>query len=149
LPPALVSKHKHVFSLALSTLVAYIIIAALASAVGAIVAGRMLHFFSIASKGSESEPRVSVVCFRIGKPVSLGSAACPQISGAPNTTIDPSGVYLCVVYASANVSINIVTAGGEYPARAGGVCAVAVQGKPLFAVLHTASGSRVVEVKLR
>jgi len=149
LPPALIPKHKHVFSLALSTLVAYIIIAALASAVGVIVVGRMLHFFSIASKDSESEPRVSVVCFRIGKPVSLGNTACPQVSGAPNATIDPSEVYLCVVYASANTSISIVTAGGEYSARASSVCAVAVQGRPLFAVVRTASGSRIVEVKLR
>jgi len=149
LPPATTPKHKHVFSLALSTLVAYIIIAALASTVGVIIAGRMLHVFSIASKDSGPEPRVSVVCFHIGKPVNLSSAACPQISGAPNASIDPSEVYLCVVYASANVSISIVTAGGEYSARAVGTCAVAVQGRPLFTVVRTASGNRVVEVKLR
>jgi len=149
LPSAQTPKHKHVFFLALSTLVAYIIVAALASAVGVIIAGRMFHAFSVVSKSSGPEPRVSVICFHIGKSVSLGSAACPQILGAPNATVDPSEVYFCVVYASANASVSIVTAGGEYSARAGGVCAVAVQGRPLFAVLRTASGSRAVEVKLR
>lgn len=142
--------NRYIFSLGISTLIAYIIVAGIASTVGVIILSKLFQGFELSVSNEDFTQRVSITCFQLNKTVNLGSTACWQTSpsGIANTTLGTA--YLCVVYSPANTSIRIFVAGGdEYSVRAYGMCTAVVYGKPVYAVVQYASSTRVVEVKLR
>jgi len=141
--------NRYFFSLGVSTLIAYIIVAGIASAVGAIILSRLLQGFELSTGSEDFTQHVSVTCFPLNKTVNLWDTACwhTSLPGIANAT--PEAAYLCVVRSFENESITIFSAGGgEYTVRAYGTCTVVVYGNPIYAVVHSSS-TRVVEVKLK
>jgi len=141
---------RYIFSLGISTLIAYIIVAGIASAVGVIILSRLFQGFELSASSEDFTHRASITCFQLNKTVNLGSTACwhTSLPGIANAT--PGMAYLCVVYSHVNTSITIFVAGGdEYTVRAYGTCTTVVYGKPIYAVVRYASSIRAVEVKLR
>jgi len=142
--------NRHIFSLGASTLIAYIIVAGIASAVGAIILSRLLQGFELSASNEGLTQHVSITCFPLNKTVNLGDTACWHASPSSIANAAPEAAYLCVVRSLTNVSIAIFAAGGdEYPVRAYGTCMVVVYGKPIYAVVRYPSSTRVVEVKLK
>jgi len=142
--------NRYIFSLGVSTLIAYIIVAGIASAVGVIILSRLLQGFELSADNEGFVQRVSITCFQFNKTVNFGNTACQYTSPPSTANAALEAAYLCVVYSPANTSITIfVAGGGEYSVRAYGMCAVAVYGKPVYAVVQYASSIRVVEVKLK
>jgi len=139
----------YIFSLGVSTLIAYIIVAGIASAVGVIILSRLFQGFELSTGNEDFTQHVSITCFPFNKTVNLGDAACQHTSlGIANAT--PGTVYLCVVRSLMNASIRIFVAeGDEYLVRAYGTCTTVVYGKPVYAVVQHTSSTRVVEVKLK
>jgi len=142
--------NRYFFSLGASTLIAYVIVAGIASAVGAIILSRLFQELKLSASSEDFVRHVSITCFPLNKTVNLGGTAC-QSTSPPNTAnTTPGTAYLCVVRSPTNTSIRIFVAGGdEYSVRAYGMCTVAVYSKPIYAVVRHASSTRVVEVKLK
>jgi len=142
--------NRYIFSLGVSTLIAYIIVAGVASAVGAIILSKLFHEFELSAGSEGFTQRVSIMCFPLNKTVNLGDTACWYASPPGIANATPEAAYLCIVRSPTNASLTIFAAGGgEYPVRAYGTCTVVVYGKPIYAVVQHASSTRVVEVKLR
>jgi len=145
-----VNRYIFSFSLGVSTLIAYVIVAGIASAVGAVILSRLFQEFELSAVNEDFARHVSITCFPLNKTVNLGSTACQSTSPPSTANTAPGTAYLCIVYSPANASVRIFVAGGdEYLVRAYGMCTAVVYGKPIYAVVQYALSTRVVEVKLR